>query len=113
MANSKLVFDGEYGKRFVPVLQAMFARYPVTRDRVMYGSDFWLNHLDPGTAHSVDAFSETCDSQFTDVPGLRQKVMGANALRFLGFGDAPPNQNRTRLRAYYGRINAAAPGWLG
>jgi predicted TIM-barrel fold metal-dependent hydrolase len=113
MANSRLVFDGEYGKRFVPVLQAMFARYPVTRDRVMYGSDFWLNHLDPGTAHSVDAFSETCDSQFTDVPGLREKVMGANALRFLGFGDAPANQNRTRLRAYYGRINAAAPSWLG
>jgi hypothetical protein len=105
------------------LLQEIIKRYPGVNKRLMYGSDWWLNRLDPSTDGAVDQFTQMLDRDFAWLPDARADVMGRNALRFLGFIDDanrfnPTNRNRLRLKAFYAAAGGpagaiAAPAWLG
>jgi predicted TIM-barrel fold metal-dependent hydrolase len=114
-ANSPLVHDELYATKDLGWLDDIFKRFPRVRKRVMYGSDFWLNRLDPGADDFVKAFQTKLDKRFG--PDQRADAMGTNALRFLGFLDdqgkkpaAAAGRNRARLRRFYGQV--PQPTWL-
>jgi predicted TIM-barrel fold metal-dependent hydrolase len=113
MSNSWLVFDEDYAGKFLGYLEEIFAKFPTVRTRLMYGSDFWLNRLDPGTDSAVKKFTEKLTAKFG--AAVCADIMGTNALRFLGFLDAAGNKpagnrNRARLRKFYGAV--PQPAWL-
>jgi hypothetical protein len=90
----------------------------------MYGSDWWLNRLEP----AAETFPTAIRAAFTkahvsELGGARlwnddevADVMGRNALRFLGFldDDNHPRDGRgaRRLRDFYKQQQAAPPSWL-
>jgi predicted TIM-barrel fold metal-dependent hydrolase len=113
VADSPLVYDDAYARAYLGHLDEVFKRFPKVRKRVMYGSDFWLNRLDPGADGAVKAFQTQLDARFG--AELRADAMGTNALRFLGLlddqGKKPAaGRNRARLRRFYGQL--PQPGWL-
>ena len=103
----------DYAAAFTATLKEIAGEFPVVKKRLMFGTDSWLNRLDPNSQFFVDAFTQALDQTFD--PSVRHDVMGGNALRFLGFLDdsgAPAHSRaRKRLRAFYGAI--APPPWLG
>lgn len=112
LSNSPMVYDGDYRDRFLTVLKAAMAKYPACGKRVMYGSDFWLNRLDPNTELAFDAFAEIAEDALAQTPATREGVMGGHALHFLGLSSEAPSQNRTRLRAFYDKHQLTLPSWL-
>jgi predicted TIM-barrel fold metal-dependent hydrolase len=113
MSNSPLVYDEEYAKNFLGYLDEILTKFPAVRTRLMYGSDFWLNRLDPGSEDFVKQFVAKLTAKF-GAP-FCSDVMGTNALRFLGFLDADGHKpaagrNRARLRKFYGAL--PQPTWL-
>ena len=113
MSNSPLVYDEDYAKSFVGYLDEIFVKFPAVKRRVMYGSDFWLNRLDPGSDDFVKQFTAKLTAKFG--AAVRADIMGTNALRFLGFLDdqgrkPAANRNRARLRRFYGTL--PQPAWL-
>ncbi len=113
LSSSPLVYDAAYASRFGAHLQALCARFPRLRSRLMYGSDWWLNRFEPGAATAVAVFQRRLEDWLG--PGGRDAVMGRNALRFLGLLDeddrlALGNRNHQRLRAFYGA--EPPPPWL-
>jgi predicted TIM-barrel fold metal-dependent hydrolase len=114
VANSPVPWESGYAERFIPMLKAVFDTYPKSKSRMMYGSDFWLNQLDPNHESFVDAFDDHFGKAF---PGEKRALMGLNALRFLGLvgtDDAPDvnNKNRQRLLAFYESQNGLKPRWF-
>jgi predicted TIM-barrel fold metal-dependent hydrolase len=99
-------------KRYLSLLQKVYADYPRVAKRLMYGSDYWLNALEPNSERFVDTFSALYRAHF---PELHTDFFGTNALRFLGFVDdqgqkSAHNRNRARLTAWYGTL--PRPAWL-
>ncbi len=112
LSNSPLVYDAAYGRRLIPLLADVIARYPKVKRRLMYGSDWWLSGLDPDATFAVDRFRATLGG-LLGPEGLAD-VMGQNALRFLGFldDDGRPRSGMAaaRLRRFY--AGAPLPSWL-
>lgn len=114
VANSPVPWRAGYADRFMAFLNDVFTRFPRTRERLMYGSDWWLNNLDHNVGAFVDAFADHFANQF---PEQRKALMGNNALTFLGLTklDGSPdaeNRNRQRLIAFYQRNGVVLPRWL-
>jgi predicted TIM-barrel fold metal-dependent hydrolase len=115
MSSSPLAFRAGLRERYMSLLEEMFTRFPRTRLRVAYGSDFWLSKLQPNHEFAVDAFHAALSGAFDAT--TRDDLMGTNALRYLGIlGDdgqaAPENANRRRLLAFYAAEGAAPPEWM-
>jgi predicted TIM-barrel fold metal-dependent hydrolase len=113
MSNSALVYDDEYAKKYLDHVGNVFTRFPKAAKKVMYGTDFWLNHLGPKADEFVTQFSTKLETKFG--PSQRADMMGPNALRFLGFHDdcgkpSAKSRNAIRLRSFYG--DTPQPAWL-
>ena len=113
LSNTALPVEAGYDARYLPVLKEVFARYPRTRQRLMYGSDFWVNRIEPQADLDFDAFADLLPKAGFDAPVVAG-ILGANALRFLGLlddsGKKPTTPNRTRLTAFYD--SNTLPAWL-
>jgi len=113
VGDSHLPVYKDYAAAFTETLKEIAGEFPVVKKRLMFGTDSWLNRLDPNGQFFVDAFTQALDQTFD--ASVRHDIMGGNALRFLGLVDdvgAPaPSRARKRLRAFYGAI--APPPWLG
>jgi predicted TIM-barrel fold metal-dependent hydrolase len=81
-------------------------------NRLMYGSDWWLQRLFGGEATYLEDFQTSWTGLVSGRPALLAAVLGGNALRFLGFGSTAPTRNATRLRAFYATAGATPPAWL-
>jgi predicted TIM-barrel fold metal-dependent hydrolase len=119
---SPLVHDPDYARRYGPYLRDIVAKFPKVKKRLMYGSDWWVNRLEPSSETFPEAIrtlltrarTSAGDKLFTEEEVA--DVMGRNALRFLGFAN---EENRVRdgrasrrLRAFYAQAKAAPPAWL-
>jgi len=114
MSNSPMLFDEKYRERLFEMLAEVVERYPKSGKRIMYGSDWWMNTLDPNADQTLDAFE---DQLGTHLPQEHRQMMGQNAFRFLGFMDEngrpnPENGNAKRLTKHYASLNLAPPEWL-
>ncbi len=120
VGNSRYVYDPGYRAKFDTVLEALLGAGSVPNEqqrklqrRLMFGSDYWMNTLNPGHVDFVNKFSERMRSLVgRDAAAM---FMGRNALRWLGITDdtdgaALGNRNRQRLIAFYGEN--ALPDWL-
>jgi predicted TIM-barrel fold metal-dependent hydrolase len=102
---------------YVQFVNQRLAAHPAGRARVLYGSDWFMDELEPGSGYSTKDY----------LPYMRSRMAAAiygddaepflanNALRFLGFLDERgrpnrANQNFKRLAAFYGQ--QALPPWL-
>lgn len=80
------------------------------KDRLMYGSDWYMLALYPGAESFLANYRTTYQEHFGQ--DSTDKFMGQNALQFLGFGNAG-NANNRRLREYYQRHGVEnVPHWL-
>lgn len=111
MANSRLSIHQEERDEVRQVFVDLFQRQPLVKQRLMYGSDWWMSELDENVGASLRVFAR-------DIAGCvsepeRQQLMADNALRFLGFSD-PDHKNARRLHAFYRDVDARAPAptWL-
>ena len=93
------------------VLQKIAATYPVMPDRLMFGTDWYMEAINP----DPNAFLDEYKSRYLTAFGAAQtaKFMNANALRFLGFGAGKLSANGQRLRQRYRSLNVTPPSWLG
>ena len=88
-------------------LAALFAAFPVARQRLLYGSDWQMIHVDAGR----DAYRSTYLDYFGDrFPDLVAGFAGGNALAFLGL-DASGSKARERLRVFYAAHAMPEPTW--
>jgi predicted TIM-barrel fold metal-dependent hydrolase len=115
MSSSPLAFRAGSRERYMALLGDVFARFPRTRLRVAYGSDFWLSKLQPNYEFVVDAFYEALSGAF-DAATVAD-LMGTNTLRYLGIvGDdgqaASSNANRRRLLAFYAAEGVTPLEWM-
>lgn len=115
MSSSPLPFRAGFRERYMALLGETFSRFPRTRLRLAYGSDFWLSKLQPNSELAVDAFYDSLSGAF-DAPQVGD-LMGTNALRFLGIlgDDGQPdgeNRNRRRLLAFYAAEGVTPPEWM-
>lgn len=95
---------------FIDVLKG-FAADPATAvvgQRLMFGTDWYMNAINPDAEKFTATFTDTYTQAFG--PDLAQRFLSANALGFLGL--QPANQNGDRLRARYDKFGAARPDWL-
>ena len=110
---SAMPVQAGFDARYLPILKEITEKYPRTRLRLMYGSDFWVNRIDAQADLDVDAFADLLPKAKLDA-ALVAGIMGGNALRFLGFlddkGDKPNTQGRARLGSFYGAN--PKPEWL-
>jgi predicted TIM-barrel fold metal-dependent hydrolase len=115
LSNSPAVYDGGYAARYARYLRALVAKYPKIKQRLMYGSDWWLNRLDEGSDRFPTAIPEVLVAAGLTADEVRD-VMGRNALRFLGFLDdrnvIRAGAAASRLGAFYATAGAARPIWL-
>jgi hypothetical protein len=89
----------------------------IVGDRMVYGSDWYMTQL---TELSGEYLSEAskylgrieCER---GVPGLRNRVLGLNALRLYGLDPQPKDGKETnwdRLTAYYDSKGIKTPNWM-
>jgi predicted TIM-barrel fold metal-dependent hydrolase len=114
IADSALGYDPAYEARYLPLLNQIFAKYPKAPKRILYGSDWWMNELEPDPANYFRTVKQSVEKNQSSVAG---DIMGAAALRYLGFREDDGkvndcNPNWRRLMAYYKAHNAAVPAWL-
>ncbi|MEJ7831480.1 MAG: amidohydrolase family protein [Nocardioides sp.] len=97
-----------YLKRIVSMLGE--PEYEVMSDRLMYGTDWYMNAIEAAVGSFKDDYRDAHLREFG--PEATERFMGARALSFLGF-DNPQNKNNQRLRERY-RIYAPdrIPEWL-
>ncbi|TCO42563.1 amidohydrolase family protein [Kribbella antiqua] len=91
-------------------MMAATAKTAPMTDRLMFGSDWFMQALLP--AH--DQFLDSYRSQYRKAFGVAatKRFLGRNALRFLGFDD-PGNRNAMRLRQRYQLLAPdRIPDWL-
>jgi predicted TIM-barrel fold metal-dependent hydrolase len=119
VGNSKFAVSPAYRERFLTVLRDLLGTgepdqaQSKRRQRLLYGSDFWMNTLAPGHPGFLTAFEDAFQMEFGTAG--REAFMGRNALRFVGFtgdDDRPDfaNLNRRRLEAFYD--GWPRPPWL-
>lgn len=82
--------------------------YPVL-DRVMMGTDWYMQALNPQPEHFVETYRTVWADTFGDAAA--DNFAAINALHFLGL-DEPANQNAQRLALRYHDLGVARPGWL-
>jgi predicted TIM-barrel fold metal-dependent hydrolase len=106
------IHDPELLEGYLAMLAGMFSR-PETgsmRDRLMYGSDWFMLALHPEYEDFLDAYERLLRERFG--PELTSAFLGGNARKFLGFDD-PMNQNAKRLlRRYETFAESRVPAWL-
>jgi predicted TIM-barrel fold metal-dependent hydrolase len=93
-------------------LDAFFtgAETAAVRDRIMYGSDWFMEALHPEADQFLTQYEKFFGGWGADVAA---GFLGGRALRFLGFDDAT-NRNAQRLRLRYLQIaKDRTPAWLG
>lgn len=85
-------------------------RDPKVMSRLLYGSDWFMDKLNPGGASRyLQAIEKAVGAE---VPAATlERFLGANALEFLGFTD-PANGNHRRLRQFYDGLKVPPPRWL-
>jgi predicted TIM-barrel fold metal-dependent hydrolase len=118
LSGSPLGYDPAGATRLLGYLLEVMAAFPRVKKRLMYGSDWWLARLDPGTAAgTLETTRGTLAARLA--PDEVADVMGRNALRFLGLldDDNRPRAGRAarRLRRLYAAAGpgaAAPPPWL-
>lgn len=120
VGNSRYVYDQDYRAHFDTLLQVLLGKGPnpspgqvKLRRRLMFGSDYWMNTMNPDHGKFVTMFSKRMETLVGN--DAKSLFMGGNALRWLGItndNDAPDtgNRNRQRLIAFYGTHER--PDWL-
>ena len=93
------------------VLEKIAATYAVMADRLMFGTDWYMEANNP----NPNAFLDEYKSRYLAAFGANQtaKFMSANALSFLGFGAGNLTANGQRLRQRYRDLGVTPPSWLG
>lgn len=93
------------------VLQKILAAHPKLPDRLMFGTDWYMEANNP----NPNAFLTEYQSRYQAAFGAPStaKFMSGNALRFLGFGGGEVTANGDRLRKRYQAVGVAPPSWLG
>jgi predicted TIM-barrel fold metal-dependent hydrolase len=117
---SKYGFDAAYRDRFDAFLRVILgpmegadARHHKRRRRIMFGSDYWMNTLDPDHTKALTRFTAGVQRQFGDE--VLAFFQGGNALRWLGMTDDLDridlaSKSRARLVSFYG--DQPLPEWL-
>jgi hypothetical protein len=117
---SRYAFDPAYRARFDAFLGAVLgprvgadAMHEKRRRRLMFGSDYWMNTLDPDHTSALREFTAGIDRQFGAATVAHFR--GGNALRWLGFTDENDEIDTTsksyrRLLSFYGET--PLPSWL-
>jgi predicted TIM-barrel fold metal-dependent hydrolase len=112
VGNHRIDDDG-IAQAYLAMLTEMMAATAKTApmtDRLMYGSDWFMQALLP----EHDQFLEKYRTRYRKAFGVAatRRFLGRNALHFLGFDDSG-NRNAIRLRQRYGQIAPGRiPGWL-
>ncbi len=81
-------------------------------DRVLYGSDFYMTDMQGATrvfAQEMQNFLRDVEAETPPIAGLRDRVMGLNAVEFYGLRKGDPT--RTRLEDFY-RPHGIVPQWM-
>ena len=119
VGNSKFPVLASYREGYFEVLRWMLGddapneQQARRRQRVMFGTDWWMNTMAPAHREYLTEFAHHYGDGFgTDA---RDLFMGCNALRWLGIVDEQgdpdtSNLNRQRLRDFYG--TRPLPEWL-
>lgn len=58
MANSPLSIYEERREEMLQIFTDLFAHYPVVKQRLMYGSDWWMNEMSENTGKSLEIFAK-------------------------------------------------------
>jgi hypothetical protein len=106
------IHDPTIAAGYLSILEGLFdPSAPTTgmKDRLMYGSDWYMLALLPDWPDFLDDYQKDFTKAFGQVASAR--FMGGAALDFLGFTD-PDNQNRQRLIDRYQKVKAPRPPWL-
>jgi predicted TIM-barrel fold metal-dependent hydrolase len=93
------------------VLEKIAATYPVMPDRLMFGTDWYMEAINPNPNAFLDEYKSRYLTAFGAVKTAN--FMSANALRFLGFGAGNLTANGQRLRQRYRALGVTPPSWLG
>jgi predicted TIM-barrel fold metal-dependent hydrolase len=93
------------------VLKQIAGTCPKMADRLMFGTDWYMEAVNP----NPNAFLDEYKSRYLAAFGANQtaKFMSANALSFLGFGAGNLTANGQRLRQRYHDLGVTPPSWLG
>ena len=86
------------------------AQDPTIESRLMFGTDWYLEALNPNANQFLAEATNIATAAFTG-PNAAADFRGGTALRFLGFDD-PKNKNAIRLLARYNKFSAPVPRWL-
>lgn len=118
VGNSQLPVSPAYRARYLDLMRHLLGPASPSdvqarrRERVMYGSDFWMNTLAPAHREYLTTFQSEVAAAFDE--STCGQFFGGNALRWLGLADGgasqPENLNRQRLVAFYGA--QPLPAWL-
>jgi predicted TIM-barrel fold metal-dependent hydrolase len=104
--------DPAISKAYLRRLTTLFSPGTATaamRDRLMYGSDWYMLALLPSWGQFLTAYRGLYEAAFGKAATGR--FMGEAALEFLGFTDAT-SSNRGRLMARYEDVGVTTPAWL-
>jgi Amidohydrolase len=117
---SRYAFDPAYRTSFDAFLLAILGpgdgadeRQAKRRRRLMFGSDYWMNTLEPDHTHALDEFTTGIGGQFG--AAALEEFRGKNALRWLGLTGEndemdPQSKSYRRLVSFYG--DRPLPDWL-
>jgi predicted TIM-barrel fold metal-dependent hydrolase len=86
------------------------AQDPTIASRLMFGTDWYLEALNPDANQFLTEATNIATAAFPG-PNAAADFRGGTALRFLGFDD-PGNKNAIRLLARYNKFSAPVPRWL-
>jgi predicted TIM-barrel fold metal-dependent hydrolase len=89
---------------FESLLSSAIQDVPLTADRLMYGTDWFMTIQESGVANYLSKFEAVLadlDNQHKDLPGppLSQRIFALNAATFLGL--FPGDKTRVRLEKFY------------
>lgn len=91
------------------VLRQMVDDAPEVTRQLMFGTDWYMLAINPGTSDFASTYQRLFRTEFGDDQAA--DFMGRNALRFLRFASAS-DPNTERLRRRYACLGAARPAWL-
>jgi predicted TIM-barrel fold metal-dependent hydrolase len=89
-------------------LDALLREHPVARERLMYGSDWFMLMLEGGSPEYFNRYDRALSAhRFGE--DMRRAFFGGNAVKYLGL-EQP--STRARLLAYYRAQDLSPPGWI-